>query len=670
MSFLSLPGALAMAAVAVPLLLLLYFLKLRRQPRRVTSTLLWKRAVEDLQVNAPFQRLRRNLLLFLQLLILAAVLFGLAGPVANLTRRPQRSVVLLIDHSGSMKALEADGRTRLEHARDAAISFVSQLPADSRAMVISFADRATVTCSFTTDRRRLQRLISGIATTDAPSRMAEALQLAVAYSSSLVEDSAAGVPAAALQGSADIELFSDGRVADADRQFVTRGQMRYFRVGAAADNVGIVAFDVRRDFERPGVLSVFARVENFGPTAVTADLSLSLDGRLLPGSSSVRELTLGPASTPTSGPARPPRPDDPSQLPSGQGVVFELGHQAGGVLEVRWHRDDALAADNVVYAPIDPPRPLRVLAVCDRPPVEAFLRKFMQGFGVAGFEVIGNEEYEKLPEDRLVTEGRCLYDLVILDGHDTDRLPPGSYLFFNGLPRVAGISREGEVVAKPIVFGRQNHPLLRSVNYDGIDIARWKRLQLPPHALPLLEGEDSPVMALVADPGHQYLITAFDLLDSDLFLSPSFPILLQNVLGFLCGGGLTRAAELASPGDTIHLPVPAGATRARITRPGGQTEDLDVVGRAHLTFARTQETGVYQARFDDAADSGRKVAVNLLDPNESRISPAETFAVGAEEVAAVDASVEVNQALWPHAVAAALIVLLLEWWVYNRRVMI
>ena len=48
------------AAVAVPLLLLLYFLKLKRHEMLVSSTLLWKRAVQDLQVNAPFQRLRRR----------------------------------------------------------------------------------------------------------------------------------------------------------------------------------------------------------------------------------------------------------------------------------------------------------------------------------------------------------------------------------------------------------------------------------------------------------------------------------------------------------------------------------------------------------------------------------------------------------------------------------
>ncbi len=76
--------ALYAAAVSVPLLLLLYFLKLKRREQIVSSTLLWKRAVQDLQVNAPFQKLRRNILLLLQLLMLLAILLAIAGPILSL----------------------------------------------------------------------------------------------------------------------------------------------------------------------------------------------------------------------------------------------------------------------------------------------------------------------------------------------------------------------------------------------------------------------------------------------------------------------------------------------------------------------------------------------------------------------------------------------------------
>ena len=70
--------ALYALAATLPLLLLLYFLKLKRREQTISSTLLWKRAIQDLQVNAPFQKIRRNILLLLQLLMLLAILLALA----------------------------------------------------------------------------------------------------------------------------------------------------------------------------------------------------------------------------------------------------------------------------------------------------------------------------------------------------------------------------------------------------------------------------------------------------------------------------------------------------------------------------------------------------------------------------------------------------------------
>src|SRR5256714_15324744 len=103
-SFLNPWAAAAAAAIAVPALLVLYFLKLRRREMPVSSTLLWKKAIQDLQVNAPFQKLRRNLLLFLQLLLLLLLVLALSRPVTNFKPGAGRLTVILIDPSASMSA--------------------------------------------------------------------------------------------------------------------------------------------------------------------------------------------------------------------------------------------------------------------------------------------------------------------------------------------------------------------------------------------------------------------------------------------------------------------------------------------------------------------------------------------------------------------------------------
>src|SRR5438128_12430759 len=105
-NFLSPLPAIIAAAIAVPALLVLYFLKLRRREMPVSTTLLWKKAIQDLQVNAPFQKLRRNLLLLLQLFILLALLLALSRPVARTARTAGQVNVILIDRSASMSAKE------------------------------------------------------------------------------------------------------------------------------------------------------------------------------------------------------------------------------------------------------------------------------------------------------------------------------------------------------------------------------------------------------------------------------------------------------------------------------------------------------------------------------------------------------------------------------------
>src|SRR5437870_5469388 len=110
-----LPAAIA-AGIVVPSLLILYFLKLRRREMPVSSTLLWRKAIQDLQVNAPFQRLRRNLLLFLQLLLLLLLCFAFARPITHYTPGAGKVTVILIDRSASMSTADPDlkDKTRLD----------------------------------------------------------------------------------------------------------------------------------------------------------------------------------------------------------------------------------------------------------------------------------------------------------------------------------------------------------------------------------------------------------------------------------------------------------------------------------------------------------------------------------------------------------------------------
>jgi hypothetical protein len=86
----------ALAAIlTIPPLVIMYFLRLRRRETPVPTTYLWRKVIEDLQVNQPFQKLRKNLLLLLQLLVLAAAIFALARPIRKVAISQDNRGVLI-----------------------------------------------------------------------------------------------------------------------------------------------------------------------------------------------------------------------------------------------------------------------------------------------------------------------------------------------------------------------------------------------------------------------------------------------------------------------------------------------------------------------------------------------------------------------------------------------
>lgn len=100
------------------------------------------------------------------------------------------SVVLMLDTSPSTQF-------RLEDIQDAAITFVNQLRADDRVMVVSFNDDIKILSEFTTDRSKLQRAIHR-ANTDDGTRLYDALDMVINQQLSRV------------QGRKAIVLFTDG----------------------------------------------------------------------------------------------------------------------------------------------------------------------------------------------------------------------------------------------------------------------------------------------------------------------------------------------------------------------------------------------------------------------------------------------------------------------------
>src|SRR5512145_1787809 len=158
MSFLA-PFALAFFALSVPLVLL-YFLKVRRRERMVSSLLLWHTSLRDREASTFFQRLHRDPLLILQLLALLALALALARPVATVMGEGSRKVVVVLDTSASMKARDVSP-SRFDVARSEAGGLVRRLGEGAEVMVIEAGVQPTVTAALSRDRDRALSAIWG-----------------------------------------------------------------------------------------------------------------------------------------------------------------------------------------------------------------------------------------------------------------------------------------------------------------------------------------------------------------------------------------------------------------------------------------------------------------------------------------------------------------------------
>ncbi len=288
-------GGMAWAVLAgIPVgIIALYFLKLRRRPMQVPSTLLWRRSLEDLHVNSLFQRLRRNLLLFLQLLAVLLAMIALTGPRVRGTASQGQRWVFAIDNSASMSATDVSP-SRLVRAKDEARKLINGMGADDLAMIIAFSDRARIVSNYTGDRNGLLRRLDSIGPSQSSTSLRDALQVAAGLANPSKQIGEGVVATESLitpklmiytdGGVADVDGFSHGNlvpevvvigpppVAAAEKPTVTEGAEARARI--PSDNVAILALQTRRSDEKADLFQVFGRVHNFRAEPVETEARL------------------------------------------------------------------------------------------------------------------------------------------------------------------------------------------------------------------------------------------------------------------------------------------------------------------------------------------------------------------------------------------------------------
>jgi hypothetical protein len=586
----------------------------------VSSTLLWQRLLRDRQANAPWQRLRRNLLLLLQLMILLALVLALARPFIPVPTVISGSVVVLLDGSASMWATD-DEPNRFEKAREEITKIISDLGNSDQMTLILVGSTPSVLASASGDKQELL----------------ESLESAAAGNGPVDWEAAFALAAGAAQGFEEsrIAIISDGGL-PADLPSLP-GEIVYIPVGSQSENSGITSRGAR---QTGSGLQLFTQIKNYGDEDQETLLSLELDERFY----------------------------------ESKRVEIKAGEEYSEIWELSEDLEQIslrLSGQEADYLPLDD----EAWAINEDKAISSVL---LISVGNRFLETVltlnpGVELFRAEPEESAIDVMENSYDLFIYDDVAwPNPMPAGDGLLIHPQPPMTAFGEDDLQVsfAGPFtgteVIRLVESPLQQFVEWGNVNI-REAELISASWLQTLVMAEDGPLLMVGEKGGRRYALLTFRLQDSDLPLQIAFPVLMANIVDWLNPGRVINKSSALSPGETMVL-TPGTTTDAVVVYlPDGGIWVREAAGDP-ITFAQSDELGVYHIglRSADSEQAAGSFAVNLFSDSESNIKPLDKLQLGLLEV---DTRAEENlgqRELWPFLAAAAIIILIIEWWFYHR----
>jgi Ca-activated chloride channel family protein len=602
-------------ASLIGVIVLLYMLRLRRKERIVASTLLWQPALRDVQANAPWQKLRSSLLMWLQIAFLLLAVFALVRPAIKVLAAGGQTIAIVIDASASMGATDVSP-SRFEKARSEAAQLIRNLSSGDQATIIAASKRTHVLAPLTADKNVLQRALANAQTEDTNCNLREAITLAT----SLLRD----------KKPAQIYVLSDGAVPALDDVSTGDIGLQFVKVGSGNNNLAITAMDVRRGYAKGSRYEIFATVRNFSDREKTIDLELTHNGEL----SLVRPMTI---------PAR-----------GQQSQLFNEGNFQSGLFSVSFDTKDDLATDNVAYATLEPAQSKRVLLISDG---NTFLEKALNLDPET-------QVFRTTAADYTQSPSKGNFDVVVCDGAIPQNLVASNMLIFNAFSDAAPVEKANGVFPTPSVTDwDRRHPVTRFASWSDIRLAETANARLKPWGQALVETERAPLIVAGERNGRRVVWCGFDLRATDLPLRVTFPIFVTNAIRWLNAPSGSVDSQTAAPraGDTVPLNVPPNTREVTLTTPDQKTTRIPIE-RTPLLLDKTTQIGLYSVT---AGDWKTRFGVSLLNATESDLKPRDALKIRDGEISGATRA-RSNRELWGFIALAALALLGIEWWVFHR----
>lgn len=605
-------------ALLVPLIAF-YFLKLKRPRIAIPSLVLWRQVLNDQRVNSPFQRFKRNLLLLLQILILALLALAAMQPFLRREATQAHRLPVLIDVSASMAALDKPhGISRLEEVKRRLRERIDALLPDQELCLVAFGKTARRLTPFTNNHRELREALDALTVEDVPSDIEEALRLAQALGRTEPFDK--------------VLLLSDGNLPN-QANFELPFQIDFQKTTPAGSNFGITAFAARRS--PGGHWQVFVQMAGSANAESTTGVLELLQGEKVIAHEDV-SLTRG----------------------SNPRLTFDLAGGPGAVLEARLKLNDfdSLAADDAAWLTLPAARPLTI-----------FVPESLAGYRHA---LAALEDINVFPQADTSTP--AAFDLVISD-HEEDLQKTARVKCAIGIvPTDARSLVNMEARNSQVVDWRRDSPLLQHVTLRDVvfmeqpvntgTTSEDSLAQLGYETL--AQGERGPLILQKRTSEALLVSLLFHTDRSTLPYRVGFPILVSNLVQLALHESGLAEAEAGRTGVLSADGFVANAS-CTITGPANDRRTVQADAQGRLTGIPAPRAGEYTITASGGLP--QSVGASLLSATETSLAAVDQLQFNDQlTVAAVTAPAKSDRALWWAIAFVAFVALLIEWWWFQR----
>lgn len=627
------PMALLWGLLIVPIVIF-YILKIRLKRVPVSTVIFWRQIFDEKKPRSLWQKLRHLVSLLVQLCLLFLLVAALAKPLFSWEAINARRVILVLDNSASMNAIDVTP-SRLERAKEEALKVIGGLRFQDEMAIVTGGTPPRVVCGLTGHQKTLEKIVHEIEPTDAPSQLTSAVALA----RRLAVETDSGAK------QSRIVVVSDGCGSGA-AELAQAADVAFLAVGHKTGNLAITRFQVRRSTIDPVGYEILAEVMNFAEEPPgDVRLAIALEGRTI----DIKPLKFG--------------------VDNRWSEVIESTTADGGRLTAElvvktdkgfdpYH--DALAADNRAVAILPKREPIPVLM--HSPQGNLFLQKVLEANPLV-----------RLTTSKELPKTFASGSVTVFHRETPAKLPPGAVLVVDPTGP-CDLWKVGEVLQNPIVTQQDREsPLMAHVRLDNVILPEARKLTFTPAAgkPQVLAGAVSgdPLFALIERPEGKVAVLTVNLDKGDLPFRTAFPILAMNSLSAFTSAS-SELREALATGATAEVALPAssgGVSEFVLRAPNGARRSLPA-GIAKVTVGPFDQCGVWAI---EPAVSGaapvEEFAVNLMNRSESDLRPPDVFSGNTTATEAGLSGGLLGGPVWWYLALAAWALAACEWYLYQRR---